>query len=70
MGQRQMVSIARALARDPKVLLLDEATSSVDPVTEDGIREALPGILSGRTSLVVAHRAVDGPVCGPHLRDA
>ena len=56
MGQRQMVSIARALARDPKVLLLDEATSSVDPVTEHGIQEALPGILSGRTSLVVAHR--------------
>jgi len=56
MGQRQMVSIARALARDPKVLLLDEATSSVDPVTERGIQEALPGILAGRTSLVVAHR--------------
>jgi len=56
MGQRQMVSIARALARDPKILLLDEATSSVDPVTEHRIQEALPGILSGRTSLVVAHR--------------
>ncbi|MBP2675794.1 MAG: putative transporter ATP-binding protein [Deltaproteobacteria bacterium] len=56
MGQRQLVSFARALARDPKVLLLDEATSSVDPVTEHGIREALPGILSGRTALVVAHR--------------
>ena len=56
MGQRQMVSIARALARDPKVLLLDEATSSVDPVTEHGIQEALPGVLAGRTALVVAHR--------------
>lgn len=56
MGQRQMVSVARALARDPKVLLLDEATSSVDPVTEHGIREALPRVLAGRTSLVVAHR--------------
>ncbi len=56
MGQRQMVSFARALAREPKVLLLDEATSSVDPVTEARIREALPGILSGRTALVVAHR--------------
>jgi ATP-binding cassette subfamily B protein len=56
MGQRQMVSIARALARGPEVLLLDEATSSVDPGTEAGIREALPGILSGRTALVVAHR--------------
>jgi len=56
MGQRQMVSIARALAREPEVLLLDEATSSVDPGTEAGIREALSGILSGRTALVVAHR--------------
>jgi ATP-binding cassette subfamily B protein len=51
-----MVSFARALARDPKILLLDEATSSVDPVTEGRIQEALPGILSGRTALVVAHR--------------
>jgi ATP-binding cassette subfamily B multidrug efflux pump len=56
MGERQMVSFARALARDPKVLLLDEATSSVDPVTESRIQEALPAILSGRTALVVAHR--------------
>jgi ATP-binding cassette subfamily B multidrug efflux pump len=56
MGQRQMVSFARALSRDPKVLLLDEATSSVDPVTEHRIREALGAILPGRTALVVAHR--------------
>ncbi|NJD61194.1 MAG: ABC transporter ATP-binding protein [Deltaproteobacteria bacterium] len=55
-GQRQLVAFARALARNPKVLLLDEATSSVDPVTEDEIRKALSNILSGRTSLVVAHR--------------
>jgi len=55
-GQRQMVSFARALAREPRILLLDEATSSVDPVTEGRIQEALSGILSGRTALVVAHR--------------
>ena len=55
-GQRQMVSFARALAREPRVLLLDEATSSVDPVTEERIQEALAGILPGRTALVVAHR--------------
>jgi len=55
-GQRQMVSFARALAREPRVLLLDEATSSVDPVTEGRIQESLAGILPGRTALVVAHR--------------
>jgi ATP-binding cassette subfamily B protein len=55
-GQRQLVAFARALAKDPKVLLLDEATSSVDPVTEHEIQRALGNILSGRTSLVVAHR--------------
>ena len=55
-GQRQMVSFARALAREPRILLLDEATSSVDPVTEGRIREALAEILPGRTALVVAHR--------------
>jgi len=55
-GQRQLVSFARALARDPRLLLLDEATSSVDPVTEHEVQRALEKILSGRTSLVVAHR--------------
>ncbi|HBX43968.1 MAG TPA: antibiotic ABC transporter ATP-binding protein [Deltaproteobacteria bacterium] len=55
-GQRQLVSFARALARDPEVLVLDEATSSVDPVTEHEVQAALGKILSGRTSLVVAHR--------------
>ena len=55
-GQRQLVAFARALARNPDVLLLDEATSSVDPIAESEIRKALVNILSGRTSLVVAHR--------------
>jgi ATP-binding cassette subfamily B protein len=55
-GQRQLVSFARALSRDPKILVLDEATSSVDPVTEHEVQGALGKILSGRTSLVIAHR--------------
>src|SRR5262249_17498893 len=55
-GQRQLVSFARALAHDPKFMILDEATSSVDTKTELLIREALDRLLSGRTSVVIAHR--------------
>jgi len=55
-GQRQLISFARALAHDPRYLILDEATSSVDTKTELLIREALDRLLSGRTSLVIAHR--------------
>jgi ATP-binding cassette, subfamily B, multidrug efflux pump len=55
-GQRQLVSFARALAHDPKLLILDEATSSVDTKTELLIREALDRLLQGRTAVVIAHR--------------
>lgn len=55
-GQRQLVSFARALARDPKVLILDEATSSVDNETEQIIQQALRKMFEGRTSIIVAHR--------------
>ncbi|MGH9375034.1 MAG: ABC transporter ATP-binding protein [Terriglobia bacterium] len=55
-GQKQLLSFARALAHDPKILILDEATSSVDPETEALIRDALRGLLQDRTALVVAHR--------------
>lgn len=55
-GQRQLVSFARALAHDPKLLILDEATSSVDTKTELLIREALDRLLEGRTAVVIAHR--------------
>jgi ABC-type multidrug transport system fused ATPase/permease subunit len=56
MGERQIVSFARAVVRDPEILLLDEATSSVDPGTERQLQESLARLLEGRTSLVVAHR--------------
>ena len=55
-GERQLLSFARALAIDPEVLILDEATSSVDPETERTIQSSLKKLMSGRTSLVIAHR--------------
>jgi ATP-binding cassette subfamily B protein len=55
-GERQLVSFARALAGDPPILLLDEATSSVDSEIEAQIQEALEHLMEGRTSLVIAHR--------------
>ncbi|HEX6133271.1 MAG TPA: ABC transporter ATP-binding protein [Longimicrobiales bacterium] len=55
-GERQLLSFARALAFDPQVLILDEATSSVDSALEQRIDEALATLMRGRTSIVVAHR--------------
>jgi ATP-binding cassette, subfamily B, multidrug efflux pump len=55
-GERQLLSFARALAFDPLVLVLDEATSSVDSALEQRIEEALQALMQGRTSLVIAHR--------------
>lgn len=55
-GQRQLISFARALLKDPPVLVLDEATSSIDPYTELRIKEAQSVLLKGRAALVIAHR--------------
>jgi ATP-binding cassette, subfamily B, bacterial len=56
-GQRQRIAIARAILADPRVLVLDDATSSVDPTKEHEIRDALEEVMSGRTTIVIAHRA-------------
>lgn len=55
-GQKQLISIARAVLADPDILILDEATSSVDTVTEARIQQGMDAIMQGRTSFVIAHR--------------
>ncbi|MBD8069084.1 ABC transporter ATP-binding protein [Bacillus sp. PS06] len=55
-GQRQLITIARAILADPKILILDEATSSVDTRTEMNIQNAMNQLMEGRTSFVIAHR--------------
>ncbi|MBW3112930.1 ABC transporter ATP-binding protein/permease [Bacillus sp. MCCB 382] len=55
-GQKQLLSIARAILSNPSILILDEATSSIDTITELRIQEALKRLMEGRTSVVVAHR--------------
>ena len=55
-GQRQLISFARALLADPKILILDEATSSIDTETEIALQKGLSELLKGRTSFIIAHR--------------
>ena len=55
-GQRQRIAIARAILADPRILVLDDATSAVDPSKEHEIRDAMATVMSGRTTIVIAHR--------------
>jgi ATP-binding cassette subfamily B protein len=56
LGQRQLISFARALVADARILVLDEATANIDSYTEMTIQKALVTLLAGRTGLVIAHR--------------
>ena len=55
-GEKQLLTIARAMLKDPQIMILDEATSSVDTRLEKRLQDAMQNVMKGRTSFVIAHR--------------
>jgi ABC-type dipeptide/oligopeptide/nickel transport system ATPase subunit len=68
-GERQLISIARAFARDPELIIFDEATSYIDSNTEAQIQDAMANLMKNRTSIVVAHPLEHRPQCRPNRRN-
>jgi ATP-binding cassette subfamily B protein len=55
-GEKQRISLARVVLKDPRILILDEATSALDSISENAIQDAMDKVMEGRTSIVIAHR--------------
>ncbi|MEM1527033.1 MAG: ABC transporter ATP-binding protein [Ignisphaera sp.] len=62
-GERQLIAIARAMLRDPDIVILDEATSSIDPYTDELLRNAIKNLMVGRTGIIIAHRLATARSC-------
>ena len=67
-GERQRISLARAFLKDAPILILDEPTSSVDVATESSIMQAMQRLMSGRTTIMIAHRLSTLEGCPLHLQ--